>query len=675
MEFLSLAFLMLVAILASNLINRFVPSVSAPVIQIALGALIGIAPLPFHLVLNPEWFFVIFIAPLLFYDGVMANKRVLWTLRRPILLLAFGLVFLTVVLVGYLTDLLIPSMPLAAAFALAAAVTPTDAVAVGALGKRIHIPHRIMHLLEGESLINDASGLVSFQFAVAAMLTGAFSLVDAGAELVLVVVGGVLVGAVITLLRTLLVRWVRSWGMEDVTFHILVGVLTPFVVYLVAEHAGVSGILAVVTAGILQSFQTRRTSPETVFLRVTTESVWTTIVYVLNGLVFVILGTQLPDIIESVRFMAQIDQRIVVLDIAVIMLALLTIRFVWAYFTLDHGTLAEDAAGLSRSRASTIVSIAGVRGAVTLASTMSLPFLLPDGSLFPFRETLIFISSIVILVSLLLANFVLPLLVGKPKQGNSVEDETIARLDVLQGVVRQMSAQTTPENQWATSNILRDYFGRIGELEAKQGWSRTERDAEAQMRAQALEWEQEHTLAYIAEHHTDPAKAEELLEIIEAQRRGRTSFLKTFSKRTMRVLAIFRGERYVKGTDDERIAQRRILADIMESNDLHVIDKLRALEGEVDTRVLNKVLADYEFALALLKQRMAYSNGDDGRPASDTLLIETASQALQYERDGIQRVFEEGRVSRTTAAEMRNNVDLLGLRLQKELFLGADDAE
>jgi len=675
MELLSLIFLMLVAILASNLINRFLPSISAPVIQIALGAVIGIAPLPFHLVLNPEWFFVLFIAPLLFYDGVKANKQALWVQRKPILMLAFGLVFLTVLLVGYLSDLLIPSMPLAAAFALAAAVTPTDAVAVGALGKRIHIPHGIMHLLEGESLINDASGLVSFQFAVAAMMTGAFSLVDAGAELALVVAGGVLVGAVITLLKIILVRWVRSWGMEDVTFHILVGVLTPFVVYLVAEHAGVSGILAVVTSGVIHSFESRRMNPETVALRVTTDSVWTTLVYVLNGLVFVILGTQLPDILESVRFMAQIDQRYVLFDVAVIMAALLVIRFGWAYFTLDHDTLGTEAGGFSRSRASAIVSMAGVRGAVTLASTMSLPFLLPDGSPFPFRETLIFIASMVILVSLLLANFVLPLLVGRPDQRNSTEDESTVRLEVLQEVVREMGAQTTPENQWATSSILRDYYERIGELEAKQGWSRTERDAEAQLRAQALEWEQEHTLAYLAEHHTDPEKAKELLEVIEALRRGRTSWLKTLSKRTMRVLTLFRGGRYVKGTDEERSAQRQILAEIMADNDRYVIDKLRALDENVDARVRNRVIADYEFALALLKERLAYANGGDGRQTSDALLMQTATQALQFERHGIQQAFEEGRVSRAIAAEMRHNVDLLGLRLQKEVFLGAEETD
>ena len=447
MELLSLIFLMLVAILASNLINRFLPSISAPIIQIALGALIGIAPLPFHLTLNPEWFFVLFIAPLLFYDGVMANKQALWAQRKPILLLAFGLVFLTVLLIGYLTDLLVPSMPLAAAFALAAAVTPTDAVAVGSLGKRIRIPASTLHLLEGESLINDASGLVSFQFAVAAMMTGLFSLVDAGLELAVVVAGGILVGIIITLLKFWLVRWIRSFGMEDVTFHILVGVLTPFVVYLVAEHLGVSGILAVVASGILHSFESQRINPETVALRVTSESVWSTIVYVLNGLVFVILGTQMPDILESVRFMAQIDQRFVLLDVVAIVAALMAIRFAWALFTLDHKTLShatEAATGtatpiadqtlatesdevrddvivedhatpkLSRLRASAIISMAGVRGAVTLASTMSLPFLLPSGEPFPFRETIIFIASLVILLSLLIANFLLPLLLEKP---------------------------------------------------------------------------------------------------------------------------------------------------------------------------------------------------------------------------------------------------------------------
>lgn len=674
MEVLSFVFLMLVAILASNLINRFLPTVSAPIIQIALGALIGISPLPFHLELEPEWFFVLFIAPLLYYDGVLSNKQSLWAQRKPILLLAFGLVFLTVLLIGYLVDFLIPSIPLAAAFALAAAVTPTDAVAVGSLGKRIHIPHGIMHLLEGESLINDASGLVSFQFAVAAMMTGVFSLLDAGVELALVVAGGVAVGVVIVLLKFVLVRWVRSLGMEDDTFHILLGVLTPFVIYLVAEHLGVSGILAVVTAGIMHSFEARRMNPETVTLRVTTESVWSTIVYVLNGLVFVILGTQLPDILEEVRIMAQLDQRVVMLDIVAIVAALMIIRFAWTYFTVSPAGLDIDTNEIGRGRVSAIVSLAGVRGAVTLASTMSLPFFLPDGSPFPFRETLIFIASLVILISLLLANFVLPFLVRTAETTGSVEDETTARVHVLQEVVRQLGAQATPDNQTATSHLLREYYGRISELEAKQGWSRSEREAEANLRAQALVWEQEHTYAYVAEHHTDPAQAERLLEIIEAQRRGRTSWIKTMSKRTARLLAIFRGARRIQGSEEEQATQRRILADIMQSNDQYVIDKLRMMEGSVDTRVLHKVIADYELALSMLRQRLA-NQGGARMERNDLLLMETATQALQLERDGIQRIFEEGRISRATAAEMRNNVDLLGLRLQKEVFLGADASE
>jgi len=359
--------ILLSAILISNIINRFVPALSMPIIQVALGVIIALLPIEFTLQLNPELFMVVFIAPLLFNDGIMADKKTLWKLKNPIILLAFGLVLSTVLVVGYLVHFLTPSIPLAAAFALAAALAPIDAVAVGALAQRIKIPHTIMGLLEGESLINDASGLVSFQFAIAAMVTGAFSLMWAGIELVIISVGGVIVGLLFTYLKTRFVRWLRSLGMENVTLHILIGILTPFIVYLLAEYCKVSGILAVVASGIMHSFEREKINPETADLNISSKSVWGALVFVLNGLVFLIMGTQLPTAIEAIWGVLSAGRLKIIAYIIIITLALMLIRFLWSLLTIKKDVY-EPKDRLSKIKASLIISMSGVRGAVTLAA-------------------------------------------------------------------------------------------------------------------------------------------------------------------------------------------------------------------------------------------------------------------------------------------------------------------
>lgn len=272
MELFEYILLMLAAVSLSNLVNRFIPSVSVPIIQIVLGIVITWLPLHYELKLNPELFLLLFIAPLLFNDGRHADKEALWKLKKPILLLALGLVFVTVGVMGYFLNWLLPVIPLAASFALAAALAPTDAVAVGALEQKVRIPHRTMQILEGESLINDASGLVSFQFAVAAMVTGVFSFKSAGLSFISISLGGVVLGLLLTLVKYGVVKWLRRLGMENVTLHMLIEILTPFLIFMAAEELGVNGILAVVAAGIAHSFGYKKMNPEVAKLRIVSKS-------------------------------------------------------------------------------------------------------------------------------------------------------------------------------------------------------------------------------------------------------------------------------------------------------------------------------------------------------------------------------------------------------------------
>ena len=315
MEALTLGLLLLAAVLASSLIDQIIPRISLPLIQIAIGLVIAlVAGGDVKVTLDPELFLVMFIAPLLYDEAKHADKQALWRERQPVLSLAIGLVVATTLVIGFLLHAFVPSIPLAAAFALGAALGPTDAVAVSSLSKSVDIPKRQASMLKGELLLNDASGIVSFQFAIAAVLTGSFSLVNASVDFLVEFVGGLLLGVVLGLIGNGVVRRARSIGVENTNFHVLFEVLIPFLIYLVANVCHVSGVIAVVVAGLINV-----TSPKGVIgpsvsrMNIVSGSVWHVLTYALNGIVFVLLGTQLPNAMHDTWDSTRIDNGILIL--------------------------------------------------------------------------------------------------------------------------------------------------------------------------------------------------------------------------------------------------------------------------------------------------------------------------------------------------------------------------
>ncbi|HEX5999823.1 MAG TPA: sodium:proton antiporter, partial [Hyphomicrobiaceae bacterium] len=250
METVTLVLLLLVALLTSSFLLRMsrLP-LPLPLVQIAIGAIIAsVADL--RVVLEPEIFFLLFLPPLLFIDGWRIPKQGLFRDAGTILELALGLVVFTVVGMALFLHWLIPTMPLAVCFALAAVLSPTDPVAVSSIATRVQIPKRMMHILEGESLLNDASGLVCLRFAVAAAVTGSFSLPAAFLSFLQLAIGGIAIGVGITWGINTAKNWIsRRYG-EEPGVQILVSLLIPFAAYLAAERLHCSGILAAVAAGI-----------------------------------------------------------------------------------------------------------------------------------------------------------------------------------------------------------------------------------------------------------------------------------------------------------------------------------------------------------------------------------------------------------------------------------------
>jgi monovalent cation/hydrogen antiporter len=681
--------LMLGAILLSNILNRVLPSFSVPVIQIILGIIISLFPSVYHFTLDPELFLILFLAPLLFHDGMHADKKSLWELRKPIIMLGLGLVFFTVLAAGYLIHFMIPSIPLPAAFALAAALAPTDAVAVGSLGKRIKIPDSIMNLLEGEALINDASGIVSFQFAVSAMVTGSFSLLHAGVEFLYVALGGVLIGAVLTGFKYLIVKWVRLLGMENVTFHLLIGILTPFLIFMVAEELHVSGILAVVISGVIHSIESRKLNPELATLKIASKSVWSTLTFILNGLVFVILGMQFPEIINTIWYDISFDNLKIIGYILVITLAMMLIRFLWSYFIVSEGQVEEGRGEkkFGRIKESLVISMSGVRGSVTLATTLSLPFFLNDESNFPQRDLIIFLAAGVILLSLLIANFLLPLFFKEEESIEADEEEREACLEIIESVIKQLNNLVDENNRFEMSKVTRNYILRAEELRNRNYSRNALFEEEMQLREQVLNWETENTNKLRQNKVIEDKTAIQYLQLLgeikernTTKRRGfKVAFLRQFIRNFKRMKALSQKR--------EIIYENRLqIAKLRKLNSQYVLAKLYEKKKQEKTLSINKLIAEYERLEAMMLERKVSSkdklevkgeiNNIKELPASEDQhavseagdMTDLVSLGFQMERDGIQAMFEAGRISRDTVRKLRNNIALMELQIKNQDF-------
>jgi CPA1 family monovalent cation:H+ antiporter len=415
LDSIGITLVMFVAVIASGVLVRALPlAIPLPLVQIALGAVITSV---FHqgVSLDPELFFLLFLPPLLFLDGWRIPKEGLLRDRFTILELALGLVIFTVVGLGFLIHWMIPAMPLPVAFALAAIVSPTDPVAVSAITARVPVPKRVMHILEGESLLNDATGLVAFRFAVAAAVTGSFSLASATLSFLWVALAGLVVGAVFTWVVARAKGWISKRLGEEPGSEILLSLLLPFGAYELAEHVHASGILAAVSAGVMMSL-VELSGRSLATTRVQRAAVWNTVQFTLNGIMFVLLGEQLPSIFRgAVRVVEETghDNPWWLLGYAVaINVALAVLRFTWVWASLRISQAYSVRVGREAPKAglrlTLAVSIAGVRGAITLAGVLTLPLVLADGTEFPARDLAIFLAATVIILSLVMASVGLP---------------------------------------------------------------------------------------------------------------------------------------------------------------------------------------------------------------------------------------------------------------------------
>ncbi|GGJ04982.1 Na+/H+ antiporter [Neoroseomonas lacus] len=423
--------------------------IALPLVQILAGSILGLA-MDLRLELDPALFFVLFLPPLLFLDGWRVPQRDLRANARTVLSLAFGLVFFTVLGLGYLLHFLLVFTPLPVCFALAAVLAPTDVVAATAMLAKVRVPNRVLRILQGEALFNDASGLVCLHLAVVATMTGAFSVWWTAGEVVWAAAGGITVGAAFSFLVSILKFRVTVRLGEEAPVQILISLLTPYGAFILADSLDCSSVLAAVAAGLVMSRVEvgGRALAET---RIQRNAVWQTLQFVLNGAIFLLLGEQLPGILARAEILAGSGDKSAWLALTVLIvtvtLALLRFAWVWTSIFVWQGVIRprEQRREWPSCRLTTAMSVAGVRGAVSLAGALSLPLALPDGGAFPSRDLVIIIVAGVILLSLLSANILLPRMfrsLGALPEAVIDGQEKQARIAAAEAAIAVLTART-----------------------------------------------------------------------------------------------------------------------------------------------------------------------------------------------------------------------------------------
>ncbi len=662
MEGFIIVLILLIAIAISNVINHFIPKVPVPLIQIALGSIFAVLPLGINIRLEPELFFVLFVAPILFNDGKMIPKSELWKLKIPILLLALGLVFATVIIGGYLVYWLIPDIPLPAAFALAAILSPTDAVAVSALSKKAHINKSIMTLLEGEALINDASGLVAFKFAVAATVTGVFSIKSATISFLILAFGGLAIGALVALIIIKFRINLRRHGMEDVTLHMLIQILTPFLIYLIAEHFSVSGILAVVAGGIIHSIEKKQVESSTLELQIMSENTWSLMMFILNGLVFVILGLQIPAVTRAVYYNQEVNTIKALVYVLLISVALIVIRYIWIYLCWKPAYILGKRSGKQapKPKSFLLISISGVRGAVTLAAAFSVPYMIQNGSSFPQRDLIIFLAAGVILASLVIASIFLPLLSRRDKPSEAtrkISPEQVARIKLMRAVIKAMKEEMDSENKAAALSIISDSHRVIWQITHKERGAIldiSDRPAEVKIWVTALDAEKKEIHVIYEEGLIDKETVNRLLESINHREMLLTKKYKyrllLFIYILKRILSVVMNRTVQGQSPRDTDSMLQIKVRIAKA----AVDAVSKQMDNTNNEVSLYVLSHYNEAI-----QKFYASTDSFTSGQKEISKKRELQykAIQIQRNEVQILFEKGEISLDTANKLRRFIN------------------
>jgi Na+/H+ antiporter len=380
--------------------------VSYPIVLVLGGLALSFVPGLPSVAINPELIFLIFLPPLLYEAAWQTSWKDFWKWRRVIGSFAFGIVILTSCVIAYVSHSIIPGFTLPLGFLLGGIISPPDAVAATSILKDVKVTKRLITIIEGESLLNDASSLIVFRFALTAIVSGTFVFTDAVSSFFIVIIMGFVTGMIIALVFYAIHRWLPTTPSMDT----ILTFVAPYTMYITAEEFHFSGVIAVVTGGLFLSKNSHSILSH--LSRIQGVNVWDTIGFVLNGIVFMLIGLELPVIVNGLgdsSLYAAIKYGLIISLVVIITRILSTMGA--SVFTVMISKYIRTADSSPGFRAPFIFGWAGMRGVVSLASALSIPLLINGGQPFPQRNMILFITFVVILVTLVFQGLTLPLVI------------------------------------------------------------------------------------------------------------------------------------------------------------------------------------------------------------------------------------------------------------------------
>lgn len=445
-----------VALIVSNVINKVFPKLPLPLIQVVFGLILGVLGAGDVLRLNSELFLAFIIGPLLFREGEEADVKGIVKHGRTVTLLVFPVVFLTTLIVGIISHNFYAAIPLTACFALGASLGPTDAVAVRSLSERFDFPKRIIAVLKGEGLFNDASGIIAFQFAILALTTGEFSLGKAVGSLALSAIGGALVGFLVAWLNRTVLTLMEDVAAQDVTGYLMLEIMLPLLAFFLAEEFHVSGIIAVVVAGVMQAGGFKKITLFDAQVESVSKTVWDAVTFILNSIVFLFLGIELQQIVTPIISNAYYDNFRLLLTVLVLTATLFIMRYV--ILSVYYAVIAKKRHQKFARYVDDILllTFSGVKGTVSVATILLLPEAVAQK-----YSLLIFLAASVTVVSFLTGILVLPIIA--PKKEEKVDN--VAKIAILTTVVEQLERESEKgRNKLGYIATIDNYQARIRKL-------------------------------------------------------------------------------------------------------------------------------------------------------------------------------------------------------------------
>ena len=452
--FIQYVYLILIILALVIIANKL--RLAYPIVLVLGGLALSFTAQFSNITIDPELVFFIFLPPLLYEAAWQISWKEFWKWRRVITSFAFPIVIITSCVIALVSRALIPGFTLALGFLLGGIISPPDAISATTIMRQVNVPKSLVSIAEGESLLNDASSLIVFRFALAAVITGQFHFQQAATSFVLVIFMGILVGLLVGIVFYAIHRWLPT----TTSIEIVLTLVTPYCMYYFAEHFHFSGVLAVVSGGLFLS--SKRQSMLSYQSRIQGVNVWTNIVFVLNGLIFLLIGLQLPSITRQLGDIS-LGRAIwygLVISVVLILTRLLSTlgASLFTRFMSRLITVADPNPGW---RNPLVLGWAGMRGVVSLAAALSVPILIQEGQPFPYRNLILFITFIVILVTLVLQGLTLPWLIRKVKPGD--KDTAIPEHKqelIIQKKIAQASHQFL-EEKYGEECLLNEHLNNL----------------------------------------------------------------------------------------------------------------------------------------------------------------------------------------------------------------------